>query len=160
MLLSDCWTSVLSFTPAQQSPLCVSLQGSPLFSAGESDLPSLPSFHVPCLRRVTDAHVGAEEGIPLSAPSQSPVSKLPQPVWAAVKKGPWLEQSLRSGEQTRRCDEIREAVTCSNYSWMCRVTWGWGALWNLSANNGNDSNVKMLQIFAATLKMMVCVLNL
>lgn len=57
-LLSDCWMSVLSFSPAQRNPLCVSLQGSPLFSAGESDLPSLPSFDVARLRRVTDARAG------------------------------------------------------------------------------------------------------
>lgn len=146
-LLSFCWTSVLSFTPAQQSPLCASLQGSPLFSAGESDLPSLPSFDVSRLRRVADARVGVEESIPLSAPSQSPASKLPWLVRAAVKKGPWLEESLRSGEQTRWCDKIREAVTCSNYSWRGQVTRGWGGLIGTYLQTGNGSNVQMLQIW-------------
>lgn len=76
--------------------------------------------------------------------------------WAALgcgqKKGPWLEESFRCGEQTRRCDKIREAVTCSNYSWWGRVTW-WGVGFGTYLQIGNDSDVQMLQIFAATLRM-------
>lgn len=35
------------------------------------------------------------------------------------------------------------------------MTRGWGGPWNLSANTGNDSNVQMLQRFAATFEVTV-----